>query len=291
MDSDVNASGPPDETSLAGLARVAECPTLESAYERMLVVLAMNLPCWLAAEPGEPPRFSLWSEPGASGRIATEIAAYESEQALPRPLPPDLPDHPPGFLPAALWTLALTATFVGQTRDPELGRQWINRGEAVFQGGEWWRPFTALFLHADLEHLLGNLLSGLIFTMFLARTIGPWRAWGLTLLAGTLGNLAAAWLRLGREVSSLGASTAVFGALGLLAGCGIVQARRGARRGGVWPVAVPLVAGLVLLAWLGSGGERTDILAHLAGFACGLLLGLPAGRLPSAQPVPPTLPT
>ena len=36
---------------------------------------------------------------------------------------------------------------------------------------------------------------------------------------------------------------------------------------------MPLVGGVVLLAFTGTGGERTDIFAHLAGFASGSLLG------------------
>ena len=42
---------------------------------------------------------------------------------------------------------------------------------------------------------------------------------------------------------------------------------------------LPLAAALALLALLGSGGENTDLGAHLLGFATGILLGLPAGRL------------
>jgi membrane associated rhomboid family serine protease len=37
--------------------------------------------------------------------------------------------------------------------------------------------------------------------------------------------------------------------------------------------AVPLVTGLVFLAWFGTGSENTDTSAHLTGFLCGLPLG------------------
>ena len=74
---------------------------------------------------------------------------------------------------------------------------------------------------------------------------------------------------------SVGASTAVFTALGLMAAHSwkirlpLRQSR--ARR---W---APLVAGTVLLGWLGTAGEGTDILAHLLGFVVGCLLGATAG--------------
>jgi membrane associated rhomboid family serine protease len=40
----------------------------------------------------------------------------------------------------------------------------------------------------------------------------------------------------------------------------------------------PIVAGIALLAFLGVGGERTDVLAHLAGFVAGVLAGWWHGR-------------
>jgi membrane associated rhomboid family serine protease len=61
--------------------------------------------------------------------------------------------------------------------------------------------------------------------------------------------------------------------------------QRWARRWG------PLVAGVILLGWTGSGGEGTDVLAHLGGFVVGALLGATAalprprvllGRVPQA---------
>jgi uncharacterized membrane protein YccC len=42
---------------------------------------------------------------------------------------------------------------------------------------------------------------------------------------------------------------------------------------------MPLGSGIALLAFLGMGGERTDIFAHLAGFGSGCLLGASIGFL------------
>ncbi|MCB0412308.1 MAG: rhomboid family intramembrane serine protease [Bdellovibrionales bacterium] len=38
--------------------------------------------------------------------------------------------------------------------------------EKVFQQGQWWRVFTATFIHADLEHFLSNLLMLTVFSYF-----------------------------------------------------------------------------------------------------------------------------
>jgi len=44
----------------------------------------------------------------------------------------------------------------------------------------------------------------------------------------------------------------------------------------------PLVGGVLLLAYTGTGGERTDVAAHLTGFVAGLLVGWIGSRLPEA---------
>jgi hypothetical protein len=45
-----------------------------------------------------------------------------------------------------------------------------------------------------------------------------------------------------------------------------------------------LVAGLALLAFTGTGGENTDILAHFAGFLVGAATGALCARLPMPPP-------
>jgi hypothetical protein len=41
-----------------------------------------------------------------------------------------------------------------------------------------------------------------------------------------------------------------------------------------WPSRLaPLIAGVVLLGWLGTSGEHTDVMGHLLGFAVGAGLG------------------
>jgi membrane associated rhomboid family serine protease len=63
----------------------------------------------------------------------------------------------------------------------------------------------------------------------------------------------------------------VFGALGLLTGLGIRFAWLGHRQRR--PLYAPLGGGVILLAWLGTGGPNTDLLGHLCGFLTGVILG------------------
>ena len=140
--------------------------------------------------------------------------------------------------------------------------------------GQWWRLVTALTLHADGAHLLGNLAIGGVFVLILCRELGSGLAWSLLLASGALGNLVNAWLQSPLH-HSVGASTGVFGAVGLLAAISLVRYRKRLRHR--WPL--PLAAALALLTLLGTEGKNTDLGAHLFGLLGGVFLGLITGYL------------
>lgn len=147
---------------------------------------------------------------------------------------------------------------------------------ALIRQGELWRPLTALTLHLDTGHLLSNLGFGAFFGYFAGRLLGSGVAWASILASGFAGNFLNAVLQ-SPQHRAVGASTAVFGALGLLAAYGW---RRQSTRGRRWAQrSAPLIAGIALLAFLGTGDIRTDVVAHLTGFICGALLGAIYARL------------
>lgn len=138
--------------------------------------------------------------------------------------------------------------------------------------GELWRTITALSLHADITHLAGNVFLGAALGHLCAQVVGGGAAWLGILGAGALGNLVNVWIQEGAH-RSVGASTAVFGALGLLAA---LQWRAwGQRRGGWLLRLAPFLTAGALLGFLGTGGANTDVGAHITGMAAGVLLGLP----------------
>ena len=141
--------------------------------------------------------------------------------------------------------------------------------KAKILDGQWWRLVTALTLHADWVHLSSNLAIGGIFVIFLCRELGSGLAWSLLLSAGILGNLVNACVQEPGH-SSVGASTAVFGAVGILASLSVVRYRHQLQRRWLLPVA----AAMALLALLGTEGKNTDLGAHLFGFIYGSFLGL-----------------
>lgn len=136
--------------------------------------------------------------------------------------------------------------------------------------GELYRAVTALLFHANILHLAGNIVGITIFGTAVCAMAGWGQGWLLVLLTGVLGNLANAVLYRTDHVS-IGASTAVFGAIGILSACQFIKKRmQPGQRIRAW---LPLGGGLALLAILGSG-RYSDIMAHLFGFLAGILLGV-----------------
>ncbi len=255
---------------------VGQYPTLQEAYDHGLVILAMGEACRVA-ETQTPGQFELQAEPAPAPQISAELDLYGLETALATKAPPvksDWARHSPGVWCCAIWMAALIAVFNWQGEDASLVEKAASSSVGLIGRGEWWRPFTALFLHADLPHLVGNLAGGSIFAMLVSKIIGPLRAWLMILMCGTLGNCFTAWMHYPESYISLGASTAVFAALGILSGHGFGEMFR-ERESLPWArITAPALAGVVLLGWLGSGnGTNTDVMGHVFGFGSGLVAG------------------
>jgi membrane associated rhomboid family serine protease len=202
---------------------------------------------------------------------AAHLDAYDAEN---RPAPPPAPARDYGPTRAALACAVVLAAFFVVTGPRVDGAFWFDSGAADARRiveGEWWRTVTALTLHADFPHILANAVTLVIFGSALCTVLGPGVALSLLLLAGASGNLITAILR-GSHHSAVGASTAIFAAVGALAAIQIVRRRLRAGRPS-WRTWAPLAAGLALLAFLGSAAQ-SDVLAHFFGFAAGAVLGM-----------------
>jgi rhomboid protease GluP len=253
---------------------VGEYANLGHAQEHALVISAMNLSCWLGrGESG----YVLLAEPGSEQPIAAELRAYDQEQLESQPRPViQLPHYHHGGWLALLWATLVMAVFILQGQwawVEDLGKA---SSHGLFERGEWWRPLTALFLHADLAHLGMNLAFGVTYAVLACGALGRWLAWSLIIASGIIGNILTAASYYPDEHLSLGASTLVFGALGILTGYGFYVAFRAPESGPWKTVLVPIGGGLAMLGFFGAGGGNTDIIAHLFGFLSGAVLGTAA---------------
>ncbi|HEX4262770.1 MAG TPA: rhomboid family intramembrane serine protease [Verrucomicrobiae bacterium] len=135
--------------------------------------------------------------------------------------------------------------------------------------GEWWRLFTAIFLHADLGHLAMNASIGLLLLGLVMGNFGTGVGLLAAYLAGAGGNVATL-LIFSSGHRSLGASGMVMGCVGLLAAQTVSFRPENSQR--LKYILSSLVGGVMLFALLGLSPE-SDVLAHLGGFVSGLMLG------------------
>jgi len=214
--------------------------------------------------------------------VAPAIAALDAQDKEVAEGPPResaVPDHGPSFVGVAMaMTLIAFHVVSGPREGADLGG-WFRVGSAVARAivrdHELWRAVTALCLHADAMHVAGNAVASLVFVTALGRWLGSGLALLATLLAAAAGNLFTAYLY-STTHNSVGASTATFGALGVLGGLQFVRRFRDARIGRLRRGLLGIAAALGLLAMLGMG-ERSDVVAHASGLGFGVLAGLVLG--------------
>jgi membrane associated rhomboid family serine protease len=252
-----------------GRVTVRRCADRRAAELCALVLSARGIESRLVPEGGA---LSVQVAPADAARAVYELTEHDLENspAAPEAAAPRL-GLPPFEAVLAYWAVLLF--FFAATRWQAFGIDWLEAGAAdagAMRAGEWWRAATALCLHVDAAHLLGNLVFGTVFALLLARVTGTGLAWLAMIVAGTLGNILNAVVQPAAHVS-IGASTALFAAIGLLAA--LNQSGRPGRHAVTLRAGAPLAGGIMLLAFLGFAGERTDILAHVLGFGAGVAGG------------------
>jgi len=245
------------------------CSDREQANTYALVLIAKGIASITIAD-GQ--GFNLLVAPMDAVQASYELTAYDAENKPSTVKKRPLRLVPPSFeLLLAYWVSLVF--FFGATGRKTFSVPWdeIGAGQAgLIRAGEWWRVVTALFLHVDGAHLLSNLAFGTLFLLLLSQILGPGMTALSVLAAGAAGNLLNALVR-PAEHTSIGASTMVFAAVGLLAAMKMDwRTGRVSRSLRDW---VPIAAGIMLLAFLGFGEGQTDILAHVFGFAAGICLG------------------
>ncbi|MDH5718373.1 MAG: rhomboid family intramembrane serine protease [Spirochaetia bacterium] len=156
---------------------------------------------------------------------------------------------------------------------------YLNAGAAnnfKIVSGEFLRTASALTLHGDFNHLLSNVIAIMAFAPLLTKETGSGWGWILILFSGIFGNFLNALFHLlfnSQPHLSIGASTSVFGILGILAS---IRIQSGLKSENKMRDAflVPLLALLGLFAIMGISGKNTDIFAHVFGMLSGVLLGV-----------------
>jgi rhomboid protease GluP len=136
---------------------------------------------------------------------------------------------------------------------------------------EWWRLFTAMFVHIGVIHILLNMYCLWNLGPLAERLFGPWRFLLLYLLSGVAGDVASVALH--PTIVAAGASGAIFGVAGALLPVlhlrnipAIVNLRS---RGGRLGIGSFIVYNLVY----GFANTGIDNAAHIGGLVTGFVIG------------------
>ena len=254
----------------------------QQAEQWSLVLRAANIPSAIEFERHS---WVIKVSPVHEKKAIGEIAAYMEENSdwpLSRPkkrvqLPVLTKSQPPTIL--MMGALVILYVITGPWAE---GSNWFSQGavsgKQILEHGQWYRLVTGLTLHADIVHLVGNVIIGGVLVHFLCRLLGHGLGWFLILASGTLGNFINILLH-GNTHNSVGFSTAIFGTIGILSGYQAASKRSAALK----EILLPLAAGAGLLAFLGTGGARTDLGAHFFGLLTGAVLGALLIFLPSQR--------
>jgi rhomboid protease GluP len=245
----------------------------------------------VAQEPDQPLQFVARDAAAAQAIVAQlpdeRTAQFQQEQSERDTFRQALDTLSPRALATPVLVAVNVAVFVGTLAagaglvqsDPSVLVNWGSNFGPYTLDGQWWRLFTAMFLHFGVAHLLFNML-GLWSLGSLTERLYGWRSFLFIYLAsGLCGSLTSLfWHPL---VNSAGASGAIFGVLGaLLAFMVNPRTRIAPHIANAQRNSALIFIGYNLLN--GATHAGIDNAAHLgglvSGFALGWLLALPLDR-------------
>jgi len=231
--------------------------------------------------------------------------AEEPRGWYPPPQPPPRPQRPQrrhwASAPATYWlvginfavylfTLAQSHSLTGPTFQDNLSQALLCNGGAVLIWNQWWRVFTAIFVHFGWIHIAANMWCLWNLGLLGEPLLGEFGMVAAYILTGVAGNLLSIAVHPGfppdlglapaNGVLSAGASGAVFGIAGVLLmvlrspliPIPPIETKR--LRRSVWQFALInfiIDAGI----WVAHTRLQIDNMAHLGGFLSGIVFGLP----------------
>jgi rhomboid protease GluP len=135
--------------------------------------------------------------------------------------------------------------------------------------GEWWRLFTAMFLHGGMTHILMNMVSLYIIGRGMEMYFDAKSYLSIYLFSGLLGGLASLYMH--PQSVGIGASGAIFGVFGALAGFFIAHRKRIGEH--TRSFMKEFTAIIVINLVIGFSIASVDVSAHIAGLFAGFIGG------------------
>jgi len=142
-------------------------------------------------------------------------------------------------------------------------------GPYTVQQGEWWRLFTAMFLHGGMTHILMNMFSLYIVGRAAEMYFDVKSYLSIYLFSGLIGGLAS--LSMHPASVGVGASGAIFGLFGALAGFFLADRDKISTHSKAFMKDFAIIIGINLV--IGFSIPAVDVSAHVGGLFVGMLGG------------------
>jgi len=149
-------------------------------------------------------------------------------------------------------------------------------GPIVVLGGEWWRLFTAMFLHGGMTHLLMNMFSLYLIGRGAEQYFNTQSYLSIYLFSGLLGGLTSLYMH--PASVGIGASGAIFGIFGAMAGFFLAHREQIEEHTKAFMKEFAIIIGINLV--IGFSIPSVDVSAH----AGGLMVGFIGGYIISKNP-------
>lgn len=217
-------------------------------------------------------RMEIFVAHGQKEKALHELAAYALENQEPPELQKGAATFTPAFRAMGPLLIGSLVLMYGVTGDWQPDSYWFAKGagdsRAILEDFQFYRLITPLTLHADLVHLLSNSILGVFLLHFFFHLTGNGIGLAALLATAASANLLNVVVH-GPGHLFVGFSTATFSVIGMLCTMNYIGKSSRFRL----HFLMPIMAGLALLAILGSSGARTDLGGHLFGLLCGLICG------------------
>ena len=151
-------------------------------------------------------------------------------------------------------------------------------GTLVVGYGEWWRLFTAMFLHGGMTHILMNMFSLYLIGRGVDLYFEKKAYISIYLFSGLLGGLASLYMHPDPNSVGIGASGAIFGVFGALAGFFLAHREKIATQSKAFMKDFGIVLAMNLV--LGLSLPSIDVSAHIGGLVVGLIGGFVISKNP-----------
>ena len=162
------------------------------------------------------------------------------------------------------------ATLMGGSENPQVLLRFGAQFGPLIAAGEYWRLFTAMFMHSGVMHIALNGFGLLIFGSMVEQSFGHVRFFIIYILSGLAGGVSS---YIFNPVSiGVGASGAIFGVIGALAAYFVVQRKTFGQAARNNLAGIGLLVAINIAIGLSTPG--IDNWAHMGGLIAGFFLGL-----------------